>query len=83
LTTVAIPDSSMLIGCRACICRSSICIITRENDPSEANLQILERQIQARQPISIEESGMATVVNIGADGPGNAQIEQIRALLIN
>jgi predicted kinase len=58
-------------------------IIARENDPSEANLQILERQIQARQPISIEESGMATVVNIGADGPSTAQIEQIRALLIN
>ena len=79
----ALPCARVIVNCEApeAILRERI--ITRENDPSEANLQILERQIQARQPISIEESGMATVVNIGADGPGNAQIEQIRALLIN
>ena len=79
----ALPCARVIVNCEApeAILRERIS--ARENDPSEANLQILERQIQARQPISIEESGMATVVNIGADGPGNAQIEQIRALLIN
>jgi len=79
----ALPCARVIVNCEApeAILRERI--IARENDPSEANLQILERQIQARQPISIEESGMATVVNIGADGPGSAQIEQIRALLIN
>jgi aminoglycoside phosphotransferase family enzyme/predicted kinase len=79
----ALPCTRVIVNCEApeAILRERIS--ARENDPSEANLQILERQIQARQPISIEESGMATVVNIGADGPGNAQIEQIRALLIN
>jgi hypothetical protein len=79
----ALPCARVIVNCEApeAILRERI--IARENDPSEANLQILERQIQARQPISIEESGMATVVDIGADGPGNAQIEQIKALLIN
>jgi aminoglycoside phosphotransferase family enzyme/predicted kinase len=79
----ALPCTRVIVNCEApeAILRERI--IARENDPSEANLQILERQIQTRQPISIEESGMATVVNIGADGPGNAQIEEIKALLIN
>ena len=80
-TAIACPR--VIVNCQApeAILRERI--IARENDPSEANLEILERQIQARQPINIEETGMATVVNIGVDGPGSAQIEQIRALLIN
>jgi predicted kinase len=58
-------------------------ISARENDPSEANLQVLERQLQSRQAISAKETSLAGIVNVGVDGLGNEQIEQIRALLIN
>jgi predicted kinase len=58
-------------------------IMARENDPSEANLQVLERQLKSRQPLSETETTLAGIVKIGADGLGSEQIEQIRALLIN
>ena len=79
----ALPCTRVIVNCEApeSILRKRIS--GRENDPSEANLQILERQILAQQPISAEETGMAAVVNIEADGLGKDQIEQIRRLLIN
>jgi hypothetical protein len=52
-----------------------------KNDPSEANLEVLERQIQTRQAISTEEQEMADIINVGADGLGAEQIDQIRQLL--
>jgi aminoglycoside phosphotransferase family enzyme/predicted kinase len=56
-------------------------ISERKNDPSEANLEVLERQIRTRQAISAEERKMADIVNVGADGLGGEQIDQIRKLL--
>jgi aminoglycoside phosphotransferase family enzyme/gluconate kinase len=53
----------------------------RENDPSEANLQVLERQVSRREPISEEESKLATIVRVGANGIDSGQIEFIRTLL--
>ncbi|MDC1287720.1 AAA family ATPase [Gammaproteobacteria bacterium] len=58
-------------------------INARQNDPSEANLQVLERQIKSRQAISEKETDMAGVVYLGADGLDSEQIEQIRALLVS
>jgi aminoglycoside phosphotransferase family enzyme/predicted kinase len=52
-----------------------------KSDPSEANLEVLERQIQTRQTITAEEREMAAIVNVGADGLGAEQIDQIRQLL--
>ena len=56
-------------------------ISERKNDPSEANLEVLEQQICTRQAISAEEQAMADIVNVGVDGLGGAQIDQIRKLL--
>ena len=53
----------------------------RENDPSEANLQVLEQQIHKREPISEEEARLASIVRIGADGIDSSQIDRIRTLL--
>ena len=56
-------------------------ISERKNDPSEANLEVLERQIHTQQAISAGEQEMADLVNVGPDGLGAQQIEQIRKLL--
>jgi len=56
-------------------------IIERENDPSEANLEVLEQQLLSRQPINADDAALATVINIGSDGLSEEQIEQIRSLL--
>ena len=56
-------------------------ISERKNDPSEANLEVLEQQIRSRQAISAEEQKMTDIVNVGADGLGGEQIDQIRQLL--
>ena len=53
----------------------------RKNDPSEANLDVLERQIRTRQPISAEEREMAGVVNVGPDSLSAAQVDEIEKLL--
>ncbi len=58
-------------------------ISERENDPSEANLQVLEQQIRNREPISAEEARLATIVKVGANGIDSSQIDAIRELLTN
>jgi aminoglycoside phosphotransferase family enzyme/predicted kinase len=77
------PCSRVIVVCEApeAILRERI--MARENDPSEADLQILERQIKSQQPISETETSMAGVVSVGVEGLGSEQVEQIRALLIN
>jgi len=77
----ATPGARVIVVCEAPDAVLRERISARENDPSEANLQVLERQIKSRQTISDKEAGMAGVVNIGADGLGSEQIEQIRTLL--
>ncbi|MDC1287928.1 AAA family ATPase [Gammaproteobacteria bacterium] len=77
------PFARVIVACEAPEAVLRERIIARENDPSEANLQVLERQIKSRQTISDKEAAMADVVIIGADGLGSEQIEQIRALLAN
>ena len=56
-------------------------ISERKNDPSEANLEVLEQQIRTQQAISAGEQEMADIVNVGVDGLGGEQIDQIRKLL--
>ena len=58
-------------------------IIERENDPSEANLQVLERQLRDRQPISAGEAMLARIVTIDSAGISTTQIHEIRELLFN
>jgi len=58
-------------------------IVGRENDPSEANLQVLEQQLRSQQPISVGEKTLARVVTIGSDGISTTKIQEIRQLLAN
>lgn len=53
----------------------------RSNDPSEANLQVLEQQIQKRQPVQATEDGISAIVSVDAGGPSKQDFARIRAAL--
>ena len=71
----------IIINCEAPDAELRRRIIEREDDPSEANLEVLEQQLLGRQPIDAADAALATVINIGSDGLSEEQIEQINALL--
>jgi hypothetical protein len=58
-------------------------IVKRANDPSEANLQVLEQQIRSQQPISSTEAERAQVVEVTAGGVSGEQLDRIRSLLVS
>jgi len=58
-------------------------IVKRKNDPSEANLQVLEQQIRHQQPIGNTELERAQVVEVTAGGVSDEQVNRIRALLVS
>jgi len=57
-------------------------IVARENDPSEANLEVLERQLERHQPVEACEAGITGVVKLGADGLADADAGKIEELLL-
>ena len=56
-------------------------ISTRKNDPSEANLQVLEQQMRVVEPITTSESELAEIINVGAEGLDIGQIDRISTIL--
>jgi predicted kinase len=71
----------IIINCDAPAAELRKRIIEREDDPSEANLEVLEKQLLSRQPIDADDAALATVINIGSDGLSEEQIQKIRTLL--
>ncbi len=57
-------------------------IMTRQNDPSEANLAVLDQQLITRQAISEDEARRHQVISIGSDGIDAAKILQISKRLV-
>jgi predicted kinase len=80
-TQTATACKRIIINCEAPVAELRKRIIEREDDPSEANLEVLEQQLLTRQPINTEDEALARVVNIGSDGINPEQIQQIRRLL--
>jgi hypothetical protein len=73
--------------CVAVVCEAPLEILrsrisARDNDPSEASLQVLERQVQRHQPVSLAETGISGIVTLGVEGLQRDQRDQIGALLI-
>ncbi|MFT5221583.1 MAG: aminoglycoside phosphotransferase family enzyme/predicted kinase [Planctomycetota bacterium] len=52
-------------------------IVERIGDASEASLQVLDRQLVVRQPLTSSERGQAYVLSCPVDGLASAQLEQI------
>jgi aminoglycoside phosphotransferase family enzyme/predicted kinase len=73
----------VIINCEAPVEELRKRILAREDDPSEANLQVLEQQLLTSQPIDTRDKALAEVFNIGSDGISPQQIQQIRELLVN
>jgi predicted kinase len=73
----------VIINCEAPVEELRKRILAREDDPSEANLQVLEQQLLTSQPIDTRDKALAEVFNIGSDGISPQQIQQIRELLLN
>ena len=71
----------IIINCEAPAAELRRRIIEREDDPSEANLEVLERQLLNRQPIDADDATLAEVINLGSDGINAQQIQRIRSLL--
>ena len=58
-------------------------IIERENDPSEANLDVLERQIERREPVELTETGITAIISPDSDGDRDDYIDRIEKMLIS
>jgi len=58
-------------------------IVERENDPSEANLEVLERQLLIQQPISETEASLARIVTVGSSGISDNKLREIKESLAN
>jgi predicted kinase len=71
----------IIINCDAPAAELRKRIIEREDDPSEANLEVLEQQLLSRQPINEDDTALAEVIDIGNDGISAQQNQRIRALL--
>ena len=56
-------------------------IVPRENDPSEANLEVLDEQLRTQQPIGEAEQNYAQLVTIGSKGIDPEQVLEIKNLL--
>jgi predicted kinase len=71
----------IIINCEAPAAELRKRIIEREDDPSEANLEVLEQQLLSRQPIDADDAALAEIIDIGIDGINAEQIQHIRTLL--
>jgi predicted kinase len=75
--------SKIIIHCEVPTAELRKRIVERENDPSEANLEVLEQQLRSQQPISEAEKKLARIVTIGSAGISTTQVQQVRDLLAN
>ncbi len=77
------PGKRIIIECEAPEAELRRRIVAREHDASEANLEVLTRQLQTRQPLSSREREIARVVTIDSAGLDASKIEEIRSLLFS
>jgi aminoglycoside phosphotransferase family enzyme/gluconate kinase len=77
------PFTRIIVTCDAPEAELRRRIKARTNDPSEANLQVLERQFIDCEPICANETRDTHIVSVGADGIDKGQVDYIRKLLGN
>jgi aminoglycoside phosphotransferase family enzyme/predicted kinase len=77
----ALPIRRVIVDCEAPEAELRRRIVAREDDASEASLDVLEHQIRNRQPLGTRERAAATVVTVGEQGLDADKIDEIRARL--
>jgi aminoglycoside phosphotransferase family enzyme/predicted kinase len=75
--------SKVIIHCEVPTAELRKRIVERENDPSEANLAVLEQQLRSQQPFSEAEKKLARIVTTNSSGISTVQVQQIRKILAN
>ena len=73
----------IIIDCEAPVEELRRRIVERDRDPSEASLEVLDRQLQTRQPIGSRERELASVVKVGPAGLSESIVEAIRQQLFS
>ena len=58
-------------------------ILARANDPSEANLKVLEQQLGTCQALTVDEAEQAGIIVAGIDGISVEDMQRLEALLAN
>jgi len=71
----------VIIDCEAPVDELRRRILARANDPSEANLEVLERQLDTCQALTPDEAEQARIVVAGKDGLGATEIQKLGELL--
>ena len=71
----------LIVHCDAPVDELRRRIAARRDDPSEADFEVLARQLESVEPIGDAERARAQVIEIGAGGLEAAQIDAIRAAL--
>ena len=77
------PCARIIINCEAPEAVLRERITTRKNDPSEANLQVLEQQIGVVEPITAAEAEIAEIITVTCEGLAISQIDRISSILID
>jgi len=73
----------LIIDCHAPVEELRRRIVARKSGPSEANLEVLDRQLQTGQPISAGEGKLASIISVGPDGLDETIVETIRNRLFS
>jgi hypothetical protein len=77
------PCNRIIIDCEAPESELRRRIVEREQDASEANLEVLTQQLRTREALSPREREIAQVVSIDSSGLDAAKIDEIRNLLFS
>ena len=74
---------AVIVACEAPESELRRRIVAREDDPSEANLEVLDNQLQIYQPIDASEREIAPLISIGVGGLTAEILDEIRRLLFD
>ena len=77
------PMRRVIVDCDAPQAELRRRIAARAGDASEANLEVLERQLESREPLGAAERELAAVVSVGSDGVDDKTFDLIRARLFD
>ena len=80
-TETSTPFKKIIIDCEVPVDELRRRIIARANDPSEANLEVLEQQLDSCQPLTAAEAEQARILVAGEDGLDIEEMQRLEELL--
>lgn len=71
----------IVVECNAPLAELRRRISERSGDPSEADLRVLDQQVDKREPVTRAEYGITDILSLGSAGLEDADLDRIRAML--